>query len=75
MAKINHLLTENILVTSSFSTAFVVPSRVRCIAVTGVWMGMDALSGDATAKCLKRGLVCKEGICIPLEEAPFSEEN
>ena len=36
MVKISHILTEDILVTSSFSTAFVVPSHVRCIAVTGV---------------------------------------
>ena len=36
MAKINHFLIENILVTSSFSTEVVVPSRIRCFAVTNV---------------------------------------
>ena len=42
MAKINHCLTYHILVTSSFSAAFVVPSRVRCIAVVGVlsWLSL-----------------------------------
>ena len=37
MAKINHFLSEHILVTSSFSTVFIVPSRVCCITVTCVW--------------------------------------
>ena len=36
MAKINHFLSEHILVTSSFSTVFIVPSRVHCIAVTSM---------------------------------------
>ena len=38
MAKIKKILNEHILVTPSFSTALVVPSRVRFIAVTGVYI-------------------------------------
>ena len=46
MAKINHFLTEHILVTS-FSNAFVVRSRVRYIAVTGVLVRLRGCTGTS----------------------------
>ena len=40
MVKKNHFLTEHILVTSSFSTAFVEPSRrVRCTQSSSLYRG------------------------------------